>query len=227
MRKSPIPLREKEIGRRITTAREAAGISRVAIAGRAGIAASRLGNYEHGRAAMSYHIGDRVCRALDVCQRWLATGAEPIHSYIPVEQFVSEMVPRSMPFSEAYDRILAKEITVRLGAVAKVCGVSIEDLQAHRIVDVGAVGEPADVGARRGFERVASMRLHLVCSQLGADLMERYVAELDRLAERFEGLARNQKVSQLDDREITGEWIKLQLESWLPPGHARRRKPVK
>ena len=134
MRKTKLPIRELEIGRRLREIRERLSITHADCSRRLGVPRTTFVNYEVGKAPLWCEIGLRFCREFLVSEEWLATGnfsameAESVARGLiqPGDSLnkelrdiflrqtvdlhsdpVSRMVPPGALFSEAYDTILA------------------------------------------------------------------------------------------------------------------------
>lgn len=228
MRKNPIDPRERALGLNLREAREAAGLSRVELAQRIEIDPARVINYEHARVVMPYHVGARIFGELDVCQRWAVTGAAPRRYFFDVMNFVETLIPRSMPFSEAYDRILAEPIQDALAKRAEEFHVAIEQLSDEQLLNLPVIGEHPLTAARRHFTVLHKLQVTRAFGGLPASKLECYAKELDALFERHFGkLTTRQLRAHPDDGETDhikelSEFVRSRIASWKPPGHARK-----
>lgn len=103
---SKLPEREIVVCRRIAEVRELLSLEQKQLAKILKITRSNLANVENLRAPVRYIIGDRLCAALDLNQRWLATGELPTLRYF---SFAEGLVPRVKPrstFLEIYNSFL-------------------------------------------------------------------------------------------------------------------------
>jgi transcriptional regulator with XRE-family HTH domain len=90
------------MGRRVFEAREASGLTRVALATVLGIKPTRLFSYEHGRVPLPYSIALDLCRRANVNQRWLATGELPKHPFFRFKPEFEAGIDGRRRFSDVY-----------------------------------------------------------------------------------------------------------------------------
>jgi hypothetical protein len=106
-RTSPIPGREREIGRRLLQTRKDLLVSRSSFAIKLSIGAERLASYEFGRVPLPWSVGRDVCSIFGVSQIWLGTGTgDKWHGSIHVEEAVIEPLGSRPLFSTVVDEVI-------------------------------------------------------------------------------------------------------------------------
>ncbi len=110
-RKSEIPEREKQIGRRLRGYRESLLLTRTAFALKLGLSSGNLHKYENGWVPLPWAVGDLICVREQLSQRWLATGELPKAPYLFFEESLVSIIPRRALFSDAYRDFLSPRLT--------------------------------------------------------------------------------------------------------------------
>jgi len=107
----PLPPEEKAVCRRIAEARKLAGLSKAALCERVRMSYDRLANIECGRVRLKWEAGEKICRALDLSQLWVAAGAQPMRPFMNVA--TDQMLFQDAPFSAICLGKLRKELELR------------------------------------------------------------------------------------------------------------------
>ena len=185
-RKTPLSERESGICRRVGEIRKAAGLSRVALAKLANVDSSRLANYEHGRSPVPFSIGERVARAGNVNQRFLARGRPPIHPYMPLDPVLEEEIPKGMLFSAVFDRLLQELIDERFMLLNELNGKPPEDLPRWiGYLDLPPLGSSKNLISRKIAEHLGSEKIRVYMRSLPASDWDDFIAELAATGDRF------------------------------------------
>jgi transcriptional regulator with XRE-family HTH domain len=101
--RSKLDSRHIQAAKRLKNERIEEGFSVAELAKESGVSAPSLKHYEHGLAPISLDAGLKICRRLDLNQRWLATGKEPKRPFIPVEELTPTIQPdKRISFLDAY-----------------------------------------------------------------------------------------------------------------------------
>lgn len=192
----------------------------------------RIASYELAKVAMPYHVGAKIIGELDASQRWIVTGRLPRKGYIDVAETLEDLIPRSMPFSEAYARVLDEEIVTRLADLAKGHGVPIDDLSSDTLIDASTIGE----NPRHSWERMVMQRftleLQLILPRLpsGAadELLKKLTATLAPFAKQAKrsGAAQFFKDREEEETRALRHIFSTKLAGWKPPGHARKKRKI-
>lgn len=202
-------------------------MTRAALARKVGIDTPRLAHYEHGRVALPYHVGARLIEALGLCQRWVATGEGPQRGYFAVGPVVADLIPKSMQFSEAYDLVMADEITAHHVEFAKHTKLPMEKWGQ---VYAGRIGEHETARRRRYFLAGAHQMLDALLPHLHAKSLAKFTSQFHILINRFLGC-----IDDLETQEVAGGSLNereqeevfrkyhAKLKAWVPPGRGRRR----
>lgn len=92
---------EHSIARRLAFARRVLRLSQREIAEKIGVSRERLASYEYGRAPLKFDVGIRFCKAYNINEGWLASGALDMHPYLGVcAKKQMEKAPLGALFSE-------------------------------------------------------------------------------------------------------------------------------
>jgi transcriptional regulator with XRE-family HTH domain len=103
--------RESAICKRLAEARYLRRLTQSELADLAQIRRERLASYEQARAPLRYDVALRLCQALDINQRWLATGNGVYCPAVPIRLGNrGSLLKYKALFSEVYDEVLAVEI---------------------------------------------------------------------------------------------------------------------
>lgn len=107
-RVSPLPDRDREIGKRLASARKELLIPRTAMAVKVGISTDRLVSYEFGRVKLPWNVGHLLCFTFQINPVWLATGKGDRWDldWDYDERLLTALGPRPV-FSEVVDEIIA------------------------------------------------------------------------------------------------------------------------
>jgi DNA-binding transcriptional regulator YiaG/DNA-binding Xre family transcriptional regulator len=109
--KSKLPEEEKEVARRLRMVREREKFTLQELAIECELTTSALKHYEYGAAAVPLDVGDRICRRLDLNQRWLALGVAPVVPYVKgVELGTQFDRPKRLSLHDAYRDRLGKNM---------------------------------------------------------------------------------------------------------------------
>ena len=109
--RNPLPETDRQICQRLRLFRKSVtGMTAVEFARRLDIDSNRLASYEHARVPLRYEFADRVCRAFNISQRWLAEGLQPIINYVPIFPPLSGRIPPRAIFSDAYREFLKPHV---------------------------------------------------------------------------------------------------------------------
>lgn len=84
LKRSKLPPEQKAIAMRLREERKLEKFSQPELASDSGIGRASLSNYEYGLAALPFGAGIKLCRRLDLNQRWLATGKGEHRPYVPL-----------------------------------------------------------------------------------------------------------------------------------------------
>jgi putative transcriptional regulator len=73
------------------------------------ISRDTLKGFEYGRTCVRFDVGERICKALNCNQRWLATGIKPMHPHFSIDQSILGILDspafRGFSFSMVFDRL--------------------------------------------------------------------------------------------------------------------------
>jgi transcriptional regulator with XRE-family HTH domain len=105
-RQNPIPQREIEICGRLRLARKATNLSQVAFARLLEIDSSRLASYELARVPVKWELAFKLCKSINLSQRWLALGVLPMHPTYEVGLPYSPSTKANSLFSSIFDDFL-------------------------------------------------------------------------------------------------------------------------
>jgi transcriptional regulator with XRE-family HTH domain len=86
LHRSKLPAAELALIRRLSAERIAARFSQAQLADEAGVSRPTVKNYEYGLAPLSFPNGVRICRRLNLNQRWVATGDMPKRPFVPLAE---------------------------------------------------------------------------------------------------------------------------------------------
>ena len=109
-RRNPLSEQELAICRRVRDFRLATKLSRVAFGSKAGLDATLLASYEHGRARLNYAAAWKILCAFHLNPQWLATGEGRSWLSIPIRSPEELTVTPRAPFSQIYEDHLASEV---------------------------------------------------------------------------------------------------------------------
>jgi transcriptional regulator with XRE-family HTH domain len=143
----PLPGREVAICHRLGMMRRFCRMAQAKFASRLGITRSELANLESARVPLKFWTGWKACLRCDVNQRWLATGLDPVRSFIEFPGRVWKavgFVERRL-FSDVcstilkafLDRETGRQITQNLSAAtsrARAAGAVVADMQGRPIM---------------------------------------------------------------------------------------------
>src|SRR5690606_10749565 len=74
---------------------------------RIGISSESLAGYEAGRSPLPWEIGDKICRLLNVNQRWLLNGSGRRDGHYPISiSDERDQLAECRGFSEAFEHLL-------------------------------------------------------------------------------------------------------------------------
>ncbi len=109
---SRLPRSEVEVARRLRAVRLEEDFSVAELARETGITYASLNGYEHGRAPLTFAAGMKICRRLDINERWLATGEEPRRPYVSLEALgVPTLGERNKePFTSVFQKFLQTKL---------------------------------------------------------------------------------------------------------------------
>ena len=148
-RLTPVPERERQIGRRLREFRLSTKLSQVAVGQLLGIDANRLSSYEHGRVPIPYAVATAFCREFGVNPAWLASGAQPMHSYAMISHRLADEIAERARFSEVFDSVLAPSFGKHQEALQQFTGgdfsgAAVEEFSEAAIPSIGHI-RPAEV----------------------------------------------------------------------------------
>ena len=113
-RKNPLPIGEIQICDRLVKARKALRLSRATFASEAGIDSTQLARYEHKLAPLKVRDALKICAAIGISLRWLATGKSDPGQCIPIaENVLPKELPTTALLSHVFDEHLASIWTER------------------------------------------------------------------------------------------------------------------
>jgi len=101
---------ERAICARLRELRVRTGCSQEDFGRLLGLTRDRVVTIDMGRSPLRYWMADAVCAKFDICQRWLATGFEPMGGYVSFPAEIGLEVGRNETFSAAYHRILSHKV---------------------------------------------------------------------------------------------------------------------
>jgi transcriptional regulator with XRE-family HTH domain len=121
--------REKGICARLKQLREDLRFSQPAFARELRITLDQLASIEYGRVPLRYALGEWICWRFDVNQRWLAEGRKPKdYCFFISPRVLNHITNPQVPFSEAYDQLLKKNMEEHLKWLAKELRCAIEEI---------------------------------------------------------------------------------------------------
>ena len=154
-RKNPVQVSELEVAQRLVSARKSTLLARREFCRRHGLEYHRYANYELGRVPLTYTLGDSVCRRLSLNQRWLATGKEPWHQYIPIPSKLAEHASKCRSFREACEGPLWDHLAQACNAIATHLAGARARILAERGGASDAPGEDAFLNELRDLFALA------------------------------------------------------------------------
>ena len=161
--------REISICGRLRDTRNRLGWSQSELAGAIGTTRDLLASVEYGRNPLRYWLADRFCEKFNICQQWLATGAEPIAGYVGIPPEIGLEVSPREPFSAAYDR--------RIGHIVKRHVLEAESLKRSVAAQLG------------GADKLLQDRLYTLAlvwfQRIPSHLYDEYFRELMSLSSDF------------------------------------------
>lgn len=101
-----------EIGRRVRKSREALGYSREALAEKADLANSFLGNIELGSSSFTAESLVKLCSALGVSSDYILFGKEEQGDFSTINAMLSGLDAEYLPYVEEMLRSYIKAITI-------------------------------------------------------------------------------------------------------------------
>jgi len=106
--------REKEICGRVRELRNRAALSQQEFSNLLGLSRAQVAALEMPWSTLRYAVADRLCQKFNICQRWLATGADPLKGYVEIAAEIAvEIGPREL-FSIAYDQRIQRTIDAKI-----------------------------------------------------------------------------------------------------------------
>lgn len=85
LQRSILPPAEIALVRRLIAERHAIGFSQTELADECGLSRPTLRNYEYGATPVSFPNGMRICRRLNLNQRWFSSGEIPKRPFVPLD----------------------------------------------------------------------------------------------------------------------------------------------
>jgi transcriptional regulator with XRE-family HTH domain len=101
---------EREICARLREVRVRVGCSQEDFGKLLGITRDRVVTIDMARSPLRYWMADAVCNRFEICQRWLATGFEPMGGYVRFPPEIGVEVGHDETFSAVYHRILSHRV---------------------------------------------------------------------------------------------------------------------
>ena len=180
-RKNPVPVREKEIGRRLRQFRKLIVIGRAGLAMELGIGEPRLVSYESGSVPLPFHIAKKLDHQFSLNYEWIVSGTgDPRESIIIVEEIASK-IPDKWPLSKVFDEVITPELLARSKrppsafekAAAKVPGFDVKFLRT--------VG----IDKKSTVKAVAAMSFGAFINQLPPFLYWEFYRKIQSASEEF------------------------------------------
>ncbi len=151
---------------------------------------------EYGSNPLRYWLADRMCQKFDICQRWLATGKEPVNGYVEIVHEIGiEIGPREI-FSAAFDR-----------RIANIVRLTIKEAEAftNRLAAEAAAGMDPDKGFEQYLETLAAMFFR----SMPPDLREKYfgllMATSSAFMQRHKNRVADEPLSLDENKSLTGD----------------------
>lgn len=120
-RKNPVPDEETAICRRLHQfRRDVTLLSRAAFAKKLGEDVNRIASYEHGRVPLRFGLADKIGKAFNLNQVWLAEGKLSPTPYLTLDPDFVDKLPKNEYFSKVYQNYLRSAIIERQHAALSV-----------------------------------------------------------------------------------------------------------
>lgn len=186
LKKSRLPAGEAAICRRLREIRAREKLDQPEFAAQIGVSLDVLKSYEYGRAPVRYGVAKKFGEAFDINQRWLATGALPVHPYIDIAIEKEEAIPPGELFSLVYSSAIKDNVVETLKLIAETANCKIEEIdRLGAIPDIGPVGGPYDKTTLNIWRRVAHQMVSGCLYFTPPDLRQEFVDKLRKLVTDF------------------------------------------
>ncbi len=196
--KSFLDQREISVCVRLREARLAARFDQPTLAAMLGISRVRLASYEYAKAPVRSDIGLKACEALDISQRWLATGRRPMFGFVRLSDDTSVMMKPRELFLAAYNRLMKPVVDAAYAMLDQSFGedfMETGDLETRVMNPKSWAKVDKDVAAVFWMDRT----LRLLCFAASSVIAREYAIELGELNQKFFARRRDRIIRSIKD----------------------------
>lgn len=203
---------------RLREARILAGMTISALSRSLKMSRETLKNYEYGRTAVRFDVGERICAVVNCNQRWLATGQLPMHPHFTISEPLLLALDRPrfrfQTFSKVYDAFLANRFEERFELLARSYWKTPAQVSpASREPDLPGIGFEA-TSARYFLAQLLGKKLSSRAARFPDEVFAQFESDLDKLAQRYEKKYRKE-IEALTERVLfnsAAEYVELENE---------------